>query len=214
MRLLDEIATRSTLVGDTLAEGMDWALAVFGMSELVGHQQGAGPGRLRATKAQGHGPQLRRQPARRLPPSGDLLQAGTWRPSGRHGRRRRTFRPTSTGKTGCSCSTASRCAVSTGTLSAGTSSSSAATQLNGAPVEQAGARGAVHRHAHAHPPPESCLRAASGRRHRRRAVLHARPPTRRPPSTGTELERRVRIYWVKRGWGEEGYPPASSRRRT
>ena len=29
-----------------------------------------------------------------------------------------------------------------------------------------------------------------------------------PPLDRQELERRVRLYWVKRGWGEEGYPPA------
>ena len=30
-----------------------------------------------------------------------------------------------------------------------------------------------------------------------------------PPLDRQELERRVRLYWVKRGWGNEGYPPAA-----
>ena len=30
-----------------------------------------------------------------------------------------------------------------------------------------------------------------------------------PPLDRQELERRVRLYWVKRGWGEKGYPPAA-----
>jgi aldehyde:ferredoxin oxidoreductase len=36
-----------------------------------------------------------------------------------------------------------------------------------------------------------------------------REPTDKAPALDRdELERRVRIYWAKRGWGEEGYPPS------
>jgi aldehyde:ferredoxin oxidoreductase len=34
------------------------------------------------------------------------------------------------------------------------------------------------------------------------------PTDKAPALDRAELERRVRLYWVKRGWGEEGYPAA------
>ena len=87
-RLLIDIAHRSTPTGDALAEGMDDALDESRHERVVDHQQGHGPGRLRASAAQGHGPQLRRQRPRRLPPARHLLQAGAGRDARGLGRRR------------------------------------------------------------------------------------------------------------------------------
>ena len=68
-------------------KGMDNALDRLGHERVVDHQQGHGPGRLRTPAAQGHGSQLRRQRARRLPPARHLLQAGAGRAARGPGRR-------------------------------------------------------------------------------------------------------------------------------
>jgi aldehyde:ferredoxin oxidoreductase len=204
-RLLDEIATRSRFLGDTLAEGMDWALAVFDMKELSVTSKGLDPAGYEPRKLKGMALSYAVSPRGAChlratfykPELGGLLE----------GMDDETY-------VGTYIDWEDRMLLLDGLticrfyrdLLSWEFLASAATQLNGEPVGR--------------PELEQLSTETLTRIRRLNMAFGLSPaddtvaerfftePTDKAPALDrAELERRVRIYWVKRGWGEEGYPP-------
>ena len=204
-RLLDEIATRSRFLGDTLAEGMDWALAVFDMKELSVTSKGLDPAGYEPRKLKGMALSYAVSPRGAChlratfykPELGGLLE----------GMDDETY-------VGTYIDWEDRMLLLDGLticrfyrdLLSWEFLASAATQLNGEPVGK--------------PELEELSTDTLTRIRRLNLAFGLTPaddtvaerfftePTDKAPALDrAELERRVRIYWVKRGWGEEGYPP-------
>jgi aldehyde:ferredoxin oxidoreductase len=203
-RLLDETATRSTFIGDTLAEGMDWALAVFDMSDRSITSKGLDPAGYEPRKLKG------------------MALSYALSPRGACHLRATFYKPELSGMLEgldddayvqtyidwenrmLLMDSLTMCRFYRDLLN-WDFMASAATQLNGQPVT----RGELE---------DLCddtltrirrlnlefgmMPAADtvGERFFREATDKA------PSLDRAELERRVRLYWVKRGWSEEGYP--------
>ena len=201
--LLDEIGTRSSSLGDTLAEGMDSALAVFDMKELSVTSKGLDPAGYEPRKLKGMALSYA------LSPRGAChLRATFYKPELGgllDGMDDETYVKTYIdwedrmllldGLTMCRFY---RDLLSWDFLA------SAATQLNGEPVGK---------------PELEQLSTDTLTRIRRLNLTFGLTPAddtvaerffidstdKAPALDRAELQRRVRIYWVERGWGEDGY---------
>ena len=204
MQLLHEIATRSSFLGDTLAEGMDWALAVLDLQELSITTKGLDPAGYEPRKLKGMALSYAVSPRGAChlratfykPELGGLLEGlgdDAYVETYIDWEDRMLLLDALT-----------MCRFWRDLLS-WDFLTSAATQLNGQPVDK---------------PALDKLCTETLTRIRRLNLAFGITPAddtvaerffaestdKAPALDRAELERRVQIYWSKRGWGEDGYP--------
>jgi aldehyde:ferredoxin oxidoreductase len=205
-RLLEEIATRSTFAGDTLAEGMDRALAVFGLADRSITSKGMDPAGYEPRRLKGMALSYALSPRGAChlratfykPELGGLLEGLDDEAYVQ------TFIDWEDRMLLMDSLTMCRFYRD---LLAWDFYVSAVTQVKGGPVTK-----------------DELLRLCEETLTRIRRLnlafgmapasdtvaerFFAEPTDKAPALDRAELERRVRLYWVKRGWSEEGLPPA------
>jgi aldehyde:ferredoxin oxidoreductase len=206
-RLLHEIALRSTFVGDTLAEGMDWALAVFDMRDWSITTKGLDPAGYEPRRLRG------------------MALSYAVSPRGACHLRATFYKPELSGllegldedayvdtyidweNRMLLLDSLTMCRFWRDLLSWDFLTAAAA-QLHGDQVTKEELQ-------------DLCTEILTRIRRLNLALgitpaddtvaerFFRQPTDKAPALDRDELERRVRLYWRKRGWGDEGYPPGA-----